>query len=254
MPGRASPQDRLRALGGYARRVDANAVRAADRRVLVGYAAAVAGNARDLLADAELVLGARRWARAYALAVLAAEEWGKAYAVITLSFMPPEARAQIPVKDLRKLLEDHRMKMAGALLVRILDAGRPGVADRMARMAGLADVLRAVEQEAGDANMAKQRGLYADLLGDGTFLLPSDVSESEAGEAVARAREVAASAVLLHDQDALERFADPPTDALDLAAGVFAPYLEMSVADADAAAAAVADMASRLQGAGPPQD
>jgi len=48
--------------------------------------------------------------------VLAAEEWEKASAVITLSFMPPEARARIPV---RELLEDHRMKLAGALLMRI---------------------------------------------------------------------------------------------------------------------------------------
>ena len=69
----------------------------------------------SVLADAEL-LGAGRRARAHALAVLAAEERGKASAVITPSFMPPEARARIPV---RELLEDHRMKMAGALLMRI---------------------------------------------------------------------------------------------------------------------------------------
>jgi hypothetical protein len=68
----------------------------------------------SVLADAEL-LRAGRWARAHALAVLAAEEWGKASAVITLSFMPPEARARIPVRE----LEDHRMKMAGAQLMRI---------------------------------------------------------------------------------------------------------------------------------------
>ena len=67
-------------LGG----VDTNAVRTADRQMLVGLAAAVAENARDLLADAELLLGAGRWARAYSLALLAAEEWAKAYAVITL--------------------------------------------------------------------------------------------------------------------------------------------------------------------------
>ena len=73
----------------------------------------------SVLADAELP-GAGRWARAHALAVLAAEEWGKASAVITLSFMPPEARARIPV---RELLEDHRMKMAGALLMRIQQPG-----------------------------------------------------------------------------------------------------------------------------------
>ncbi len=116
---RGPARQSIRQRTGYARRVDANAVRVADRHVLVGYAAAVAGNARDLLTDAELLLGAGRWARAYVLAVLAAEEWGKAYAVITPSFMPPEARARIPV---RELLEGHRMKMAGALLMRILDA------------------------------------------------------------------------------------------------------------------------------------
>ena len=38
----------------------------------------------------------------------------------TLSFMPPEARARIPV---RELLEDHRMEMAGALLMRIQQPG-----------------------------------------------------------------------------------------------------------------------------------
>ena len=72
----------------------------------------------SVLADAELP-GAGRWARAHALAVLAAAEWGKAFALITLSFMPPEARAD-PV---RELLEDHRLKMAGALLMRIQQPG-----------------------------------------------------------------------------------------------------------------------------------
>ena len=71
----------------------------ADRRALVGWAAATAANARDLLSGAELLLEAGRWPRAYALAVLAAEEWGTAYAVITLSFMPDEVKAQVPVRD-----------------------------------------------------------------------------------------------------------------------------------------------------------
>lgn len=113
LPVSVFPYDRLRSLGGYAGRVDANAVWAADRHVLVGYAAAVAGH---LSPGRRGAAGAGRWARAHALAVLAAEEWGKASAVITLSFMPPEARARIPVSE---LLEDHRMKMAGALLMRI---------------------------------------------------------------------------------------------------------------------------------------
>jgi hypothetical protein len=165
--------------------------------VLVGLAAAVAENARDLLADAELLLGAGRWARAYSLALLAAEEWAKAYAVITVSFMPAAVN---------------------------------------------------------DANVAKQRGLYADLLANGKLSLPSEVTEGEAAKAVARAREVGASAVLLHDQDALAKFADPPAAALDLAAVVFGRYLDMDVADADADAAALTDMAGWFQDGEPPHE
>ena len=55
-------------------RVDASAVRAADRHVLVGYAAAIAGNARDLLTDAELLLNAGRWAPAHSLAAVTLAE------------------------------------------------------------------------------------------------------------------------------------------------------------------------------------
>ena len=67
--------------------------------------------------------------------------------------------------------------------------------------------------QAGAANAAKQRGLYADLMADGTLSLPSDVTGSEARDAVARACEVGASAALLHDQEALAGFADPPPEA-----------------------------------------
>lgn len=55
-------------------RVDASAVRAADRHMLVGYAAAIAGNARDLLTDAELLLNAGRWAPAHSLAAVTLAE------------------------------------------------------------------------------------------------------------------------------------------------------------------------------------
>jgi AbiV len=58
--------------------VDLSAVKAAARPELVGYAAAAADNAMDLLDDAELLSGAGRRARAYSAAVLAIEEFGKA--------------------------------------------------------------------------------------------------------------------------------------------------------------------------------
>ena len=83
--------------------MDAKAIRTADRRVLVGYVAAAAENARGLLADAEMLLETGRWVRAYSLAALAAEAWAKAYAVLTLSFMPPEVRARIPVRKFLRM-------------------------------------------------------------------------------------------------------------------------------------------------------
>jgi AbiV family abortive infection protein len=227
-------------LGG----VDANAVRTADRRVLVECAAAVAGNARDLLADAELLFGAGRWPRAYALAVLAAEEWAKAYGVITISFMPAGMRAQIPV---REILEGHRLKMMGAALMTVVEAARPGVASRVAAMPDLAGVLSEAAEQAGDANVAKQRGLYADLMADGTLSVPSDVTESEAAGAMARAREVGASATLLHDQEALAAFADPPAEALAVAEVLFGHWYEAKDIDnADDAAALIRNLAAQL--------
>lgn len=57
-------------------------------------------------------------------------------------------------------------------------------------MTGLADTLTAAEAQASDANVAKQRGLYVDLLANGTLSLPSGVSEGEAEAAIAQAREV----------------------------------------------------------------
>ena len=221
-------------------------MRAADRHVLVGYAAAIAGNAGDLLGDAEVLLSAGRWARAHSLAVLASEEWAKAYAVLTLSFMPPEVRARVSV---REFLEGHRLKIMCAQLLRLVDgAPEPGVAERVAGMAGLADMLRAAERQASDANAAKQRGLYADLLADGTLSLPSDISGDEAAAAVVQAQEVGAAAFLLHDPDALAAFADPSPEAVALAETVFGSWTDAEgvISDADAAAKVLRDLASAI--------
>ena len=126
--------------------------------------------------------------------------------------------------------------------------GPPGVAVRVAG-AGLADVFLDVHQQVGDANEAKQRGLYADLLADGVLRVPSEVSQNEACAAVTRAREVGASAVLLHDPGALAVFADPPAEALEMAAGLFGTWLGMKSANVDAAAAVMAGMAAEVAAA-----
>jgi AbiV family abortive infection protein len=223
--------------------MDANAVRAADRQVLVGYAAAIAENARSLLHDAELLLGSGRWARAHSLAVLASEEWAKAYSVLTLSFMSQVARSRVPV---REFMEGHRLKIMGALLLRLVDGARPGVAGRVAGMAGLADALSTAEARAGDANVAKQRGLYVDLLADGTLSLPSGVSDDEAEAAVAQAREVGAAAALLHDADALAALASPSPEAVALAEAMFGAVLDAGIDDAEAAAGLLRGLAGRL--------
>jgi AbiV family abortive infection protein len=225
--------------------MDASAVRAADRHVLVGYAAAITGNARDLLGDAEVLLSAGRWARAHSLAVLASEEWAKAYAVLTLSFMPPEVRARVSV---REFLEGHRLKIMCAQLLHLVDGAQPGVAERVAGMTGLADMLRAAQRQASDANAAKQRGLYADLLADGMLSLPSDISGDEAAAAVVQAQEVGAAAFLLHDPDALAAFADLSPEAVALAETVFGSWTDAGgvISDADAAAKVLRDLASAI--------
>jgi AbiV family abortive infection protein len=226
------------------RRVDMNAVRRADRRVLVELAGETAENALGLLADAEFLLEAGRWARAYSLAHLASEEWAKAYSVLTLSFMSSELRSRIPGRDLRYLLQSHVLKAMGAEFVRAAEASRPGVAVRIAGMPDLASFLTAATKHAAVANAAKERGLYADLLRDGAISRPSDVTEDDAADAVARARQVGASAAPLHDQDALAKFADPPPEALAVADAVFSFWLGTKAESAEAAAAIVTEMAA----------
>ena len=81
----------------------------------------------------------------------------------------------------------------------------------------LAAATQADEAAAGCEARADQLAADAEVA-DGKLSLPSEVTEAGAAEAVERAREVGVSAVLLHDQDALETFANPSQEALDLPA------------------------------------
>jgi AbiV len=104
-------------------------VAAADRPALVRHAAAIMENGQGLLDDAELLLGAGRHARAYSLSALAIEEFGKAGSVLALAMMPDEIRARAPV---RELLEWHRLKQTGGLLMAVVQLGTPGISARIA--------------------------------------------------------------------------------------------------------------------------
>jgi hypothetical protein len=157
--------------------------------------------------------------------------------------MPSSLRAKI---NLRETLEGHTAKMMGALLTSAVQASRPGVAERVAAMPDLAALLTSVAQQAGQENLSKKRGLYADLMAGGELSLPSDVTEAEAVEAAARAREVGESAALLHDQDALAAFADVSEEAQQALDAMFTGWAALSgIEDADAAAVVIADFARR---------
>lgn len=121
----------------------------------------------------------------------------------------------------------------------LLEFGKPGVAARVKGADRLGDQLAQVAAEVGEANRAKQRGLYVDLV-DGEIKRPEEVTEADARAAVARAYEVAGSAGPLRDPDALAALADPPSEVLRLAGVTFERYLESADAGGPEAAAAVA--------------
>lgn len=222
-------------------------VASADQRTLIGFAAAAARNALDMLSDAELLCTGQRWARTYALAVLAVEELGKASGVLTLALVPSELRAQVPVRD---LLGRHDVKQAAGLVMHLLEFGTPGVAARVEGATRLADQLARVAEEVGEANRAKQRGLYVDLVG-GELKRPEEVTEADARAAIARAREVAGSAGPLRDPDALAVLADPPPEVLRFAGLTFERYLESAdIGGPEAAAAVAVEMARSIREGG----
>lgn len=63
---------------------------------------------------------------------------------------------------------------------------------------------------------------------------------------MARAREVGAQAALLHDEDALAGFADPPPEVLAVADELFGWWFGVKADTAEDAARAINDMAARL--------
>lgn len=227
--------------------VNMNEVTAADQQTLIGFAAAAARNALDLLSDAEILCANQRWARTYTLAVLAVEELGKASGVLTLAMVPPALRAQVPVRD---LLERHNVKHAVGLLMHLMEFGKPGVAARVESSPRLADQLAQLAVEARMSNLAKQRGFYVDLI-SGELKQPSDVTEVDARAALARVREVLESSGPLRDPETLQVLADPPPEVLRLAGLTVERYLESAdIGGPEAAATAAVELARVIRQGG----
>jgi AbiV family abortive infection protein len=217
-------------------------IETASRLELVCYAAAAADNARSKLADAELLLSGGRWPRAYALAVLAIEEFGKAMGVLTISFVPDQLRSKMPV---RQMLEQHRVKQAGALIMMMMQPGAaPGVVATVGQSpaALLAQMLEDASAESEVNDRQKLRGLYADMAPDGSIWHPDQITETEATEQVERARQVAASAAMFGEPDFVKTFANPPAPAVAASDILFRRYLNApKPADATAAVQVVQD-------------
>jgi AbiV family abortive infection protein len=217
--------------------MDLKAVKEASRQQLVACAAAAATNGRDLLDDAEHLADADRHPRAYSLAVLAVEEYGKAVSLLALAVMPENLRAQAPV---RRLLECHPMKQVGGLLLAVLPLGETGPVASLAAMplTQLTQVLETTDAFAQDADRMKIRGLYVDLQRDARIRRPSEITEAEVSDEIGRVRQVAASASMLCDSGVVERLADPPAEAIELArvlVGAFAETEDYCTPDAAAA-------------------
>jgi AbiV family abortive infection protein len=217
-------------------------IEAAGRSELVRYAAAIADNGASLLADAELLLQNGRIARAYALAALAIEEFGKAAGVITLAVMPVHLRRNVPV---RELLEQHLVKQIGGLILAVLQLGAtPGIGERVdgSQVNGLARLLSAAETQARDTNQKKLLGLYAEMEADTSIWDPGRITETEAKDQIARARDVSSCAGVFKDPTALEKIANPPPEELAVSEALFSSYFSGATpADWDAVAQAVKD-------------
>jgi AbiV family abortive infection protein len=225
--------------------MNVNAVASASRHALVRYTVAAACNAHDLVEDAEVLLAAGRHARAYSLAALAVEEFGKACGGLALVVIPDEMRTQAPIRD---LLEKHLLKQMGGILMGALGASTPGLTARVAEasQAQIAELLSQAAELASEADQAKKRGFYVDLAEGERIQQPSEITEAEAGNAVARARAVAEAASMLSDPEAQAIFASPPPGLLEISARLFTVYLEAGVVESpQTAAAVIAEMVSK---------
>lgn len=158
-----------------------------DPAVVAEYGRAALENARDLIADARLLLDHQRWPRACSMAILATEKVAKAAVCCLLPMLPDEAAPHFgwPLDQINRT-HDLKLELAG-MLTHVLDfyMGGPGAPTRYP--SDLAELNAGRRQD----NERKKRGLYV-ALSDGQIMLPSEITEREAADALERATRLAA--------------------------------------------------------------
>jgi AbiV family abortive infection protein len=196
--------------------VNLRAIKAAGRAELYACSVAAARNTHGLLHDAETLAGSGSAARAYAVAALAVEECGKAGCLAALAVLPQSMRMQAPVG---RMLEWHQLKQIGGLLIAALTFDEPGLAHRLAAMpaAQVVQILSILSVHTEETDRLKRRGLYVDMDRYGRIREPSEITDAEVTDELARARQAAASAAWLLTPQARVRLENPSAEAVELA-------------------------------------
>ena len=195
--------------------MDLGTVKAAPKADLVACAVAAAANAQDLLGDAEMLPLAGRRARACSLAVLSVEEVGKAASLMALALVPQKQKGQAPI---RRMLAWHELKLVGGLLIAMIPPGTAAAPKIAGMPAGeLAQIMDNTKVLVQDEDRLKLHGLYVDMDGRGHITQPSEVTEADVSDQLARARQAVSSAKALLDSRAPARLASPPAQAVEFA-------------------------------------
>ena len=109
----------------------------------------------------------------------------------------------------------------------------------------LKQILDTTDAFAEDADRLKLRGLYVDMDREARIRRPSEITEAEVSDQLARARQVASSASQLRDPEVQARFADPPAEAIELSRALVPAFAEAGDVRSPTAAAAVVLQAVR---------
>ena len=120
----------------------------------------------------------------------------------------------------------------------------------------LTQILETMDSFVQDADRLKLRGLYVDMQRNARIRRPSEITKAEVSDEIGRVRQVALSARMLCDSGMVDRLADPPAEAIEVAealVGAFSGPEDYCAPDTAAAMAlkAVRELKEHLAAARP---